>query len=87
MRPRTTAGITYDVWFDYARLEDGALKDLREEGATQEVLDGSIGHVRGVYERAVSHVPPGGEKRHGRRPMARLCFVQGNRNQCTSYQV
>jgi len=44
----------YDVWFDYARLEEGALRDLREEGATPEELDGSIGRVREVYE-GLSH--------------------------------
>ncbi|KAH9848939.1 hypothetical protein C2E23DRAFT_888769 [Lenzites betulinus] len=27
-------GRNYDVWFDYARLEEGALRDLREEGST-----------------------------------------------------
>ncbi|KIM45805.1 hypothetical protein M413DRAFT_440843 [Hebeloma cylindrosporum] len=63
----THDGRNYDVWFDYARLEEGALGDLREEGATQEELNGSISRVREVYERAVSQVPPGGEKRHWRR--------------------
>ena len=26
------AGRNYDVWFDYARLEEGAWRDLKEEG-------------------------------------------------------
>ncbi|KAH7104467.1 pre-mRNA-splicing factor CLF1 [Auriculariales sp. MPI-PUGE-AT-0066] len=55
----------YDVWFDYARLEEGALKAIRdeEEDGEQE----AITRVREVYERAVSNVPPGQEKRHWRR--------------------
>ncbi len=48
----------YDVWFDYTRLEEGALRDLREEGSTKEEVDGAISRVREVYERAVSQVPP-----------------------------
>ncbi|KZV67380.1 pre-mRNA-splicing factor CLF1 [Peniophora sp. CONT] len=60
-------GRNYDVWFDYARLEEGAYKDLIEEGATAEEEEGALGRVREVYERAVAQVPPGGEKRHWRR--------------------
>ena len=60
-------GRNYDVWFDYARLEEGALQDLREEGATAEEEQAAIGRVRELYERAVAQVPPGGEKRHWRR--------------------
>ena len=60
-------GRNYDVWFDYSRLEEGALKDLRDEGATSEEEEQAIGRVREVYERAVAQVPPGGEKRHWRR--------------------
>ncbi|CAL1701447.1 unnamed protein product [Somion occarium] len=60
-------GRNYDVWFDYARLEEGALKDLREEGVSTEDEEQAIGRVREVYERAVAQVPPGGEKRHWRR--------------------
>ncbi|PPQ88783.1 hypothetical protein CVT25_010469 [Psilocybe cyanescens] len=60
-------GKNYDVWFDYARLEEGAYRDLKDEGSTREELDAAIGRVREVYERAVSQVPPGGEKRHWRR--------------------
>ncbi|KAG9045708.1 NineTeen Complex (NTC) component [Tulasnella sp. UAMH 9824] len=52
----------YDVWFDYVRLEEDAFKTDRDEGG-----DPSPEKVRDVYERAVSHVPPGGEKRHWRR--------------------
>lgn len=60
-------GRNYDVWFDYARLEEGALKDVREEGATVEEGEQAVGRVREVYERAVAQVPPGGDKRHWRR--------------------
>jgi len=60
-------GRNYDVWFDYARLEEGALKDLREEGVTSEEEARSTGRIREVYERAVAQVPPGGEKKHWRR--------------------
>ena len=60
-------GRNYDVWFDYARLEEGALKDLRDEGVTQDEEQAAITRVREVYERAVAQVPPGGEKRHWRR--------------------
>ncbi|KIO33062.1 hypothetical protein M407DRAFT_65845 [Tulasnella calospora MUT 4182] len=52
----------YDVWFDYVRLEEDAFKTDLDEGG-----DPSPEKVRDVYERAVSHVPPGGEKRHWRR--------------------
>ena len=60
-------GRNYDVWFDYARLEEGALRELREEGATSEEEERATNRVREVYERAVAQVPPGGEKRHWRR--------------------
>ncbi|KAJ6623458.1 hypothetical protein B0H10DRAFT_2162458 [Mycena sp. CBHHK59/15] len=60
-------GRNYDVWFDYARLEEGAWRDLKDEGATAEEEEAAAGRVREVYERAVSQVPPGGEKRHWRR--------------------
>lgn len=50
----------YDIWFDYARLEEDAFKADRS--------DESLGRVREVYERAVAQVPPSGdEKRHWRR--------------------
>ena len=55
------------MWFDYARLEEGALKDIRDEGVTQDEEQAAITRVREVYERAVAQVPPGGEKRHWRR--------------------
>jgi crooked neck len=42
----------YDIWFDYARLE--------ETGGDQE-------RVRDVYERAIAQIPPTQEKRHWRR--------------------
>jgi crooked neck len=57
----------YDAWFDYARLEEGAYLDVKEEGATSDELDASVGRIREVYERAVAQVPPGGEKCHWRR--------------------
>ncbi|KAK7060421.1 NineTeen Complex (NTC) component [Paramarasmius palmivorus] len=57
----------YDVWFDYARLEEGALRDLKEEGATPEEEEVAVTRVREVYEQAVAQVPPGNEKRHWRR--------------------
>ncbi|KAJ6597040.1 pre-mRNA-splicing factor CLF1 [Mycena vulgaris] len=60
-------GRNYDVWFDYARLEEGAWRDLKDEGATTEEEEAATVRVREVYERAVSQVPPGGEKRHWRR--------------------
>ena len=60
-------GHNYDAWFDYSRLEEGALRDAREEGATPEEIEAAIGRIREVYERAVAHVPPGGQKRHWRR--------------------
>ncbi|KAI0595000.1 cell cycle control protein [Biscogniauxia sp. FL1348] len=42
----------YDVWFDYARLEE---------------MSGDLDRVRDVYERAVAQIPPTQEKRHWRR--------------------
>lgn len=63
----TQDGRNYDVWFDYVRLEEGALRTLREEGGTKEEEDAALERVRDVYERAVAHVPPGQEKRHWRR--------------------
>ncbi|GAA5830801.1 hypothetical protein JCM11251_001079 [Rhodosporidiobolus azoricus] len=50
----------YDVWFDYARLEEDAFRG--EEGA-----EDALKRVREVYERAVAQVPPSDEKRHWRR--------------------
>ncbi|KAG1725259.1 uncharacterized protein EDB91DRAFT_1239868 [Suillus paluster] len=63
----TQDGRNYDVWFDYVRLEEAALRTLREEGGTKEEEDAALERVRDVYERAVAHVPPGQEKRHWRR--------------------
>ncbi|KIY69140.1 protein prenylyltransferase [Cylindrobasidium torrendii FP15055 ss-10] len=60
-------GRNYDVWFDYARLEEGAYQDLLAEGATPEEEEASIARIREVYERAVAQLPPGNEKRHWRR--------------------
>jgi len=42
----------YDIWFDYARLEE-ASRDYNR--------------VRDVYERAIAQIPPTQEKRHWRR--------------------
>ncbi|GBC00313.1 hypothetical protein RclHR1_03810002 [Rhizophagus clarus] len=42
----------YDIWFDYARLEENA---------------GDIEKVREIYERAIAQVPPTQEKRFWRR--------------------
>ena len=42
----------YDVWFDYARLEE---------------TGGDAEQIREVYERAIAQVPPTKEKRHWRR--------------------
>lgn len=60
-------GRNYDIWFDYARLEEGAVRDLKDEGTTTKEEEAAVGRVREVYERAVAQVPPGGEKRHWRR--------------------
>lgn len=57
----------YDVWFDYARLEEGAFRSLREEDGSEEEVEAAINRVREVYERAVAQVPPGELKRHWRR--------------------
>lgn len=42
----------YDVWFDYARLEE---------------ISGDVDRIRDVYERAIAQIPPTQEKRHWRR--------------------
>lgn len=42
----------YDIWFDYARLEE---------------TSGDSDRVRDVYERAIAQIPPTQEKRHWRR--------------------
>jgi len=41
------------VWFDYARLEEGALRDLRDEGFTQETEHAAIEFNRActLYEK------------------------------------
>ncbi|KAI0320391.1 pre-mRNA-splicing factor CLF1 [Amylostereum chailletii] len=63
----THDGRNYDVWYDYARLEEGAYRQVKEEGATDEEEEQAARRVREVYERAVAQVPPGGDKRHWRR--------------------
>jgi crooked neck len=42
----------YDIWIDYARLEESG---------------GDADRVRDVYERAIAQIPPSQEKRHWRR--------------------
>ncbi|KAJ5482199.1 hypothetical protein N7475_001011 [Penicillium sp. IBT 31633x] len=42
----------YDIWFDFARLEE---------------TSGNPERVRDIYERAIAQVPPSQEKRHWRR--------------------
>lgn len=42
----------YDIWFDFARLEE---------------TSGDPDRVRDVYERAIAQIPPSQEKRHWRR--------------------
>ncbi|KAJ5995404.1 Pre-mRNA-splicing factor clf1 [Penicillium waksmanii] len=42
----------YDIWFDFARLEETA---------------GDPERVRDIYERAIAQIPPSQEKRHWRR--------------------
>ncbi|KAL9097971.1 MAG: hypothetical protein Q9163_006271 [Psora crenata] len=44
--------MNYDIWFDYARLEESTDDPER---------------TRDVYERAIAHLPPTQEKRHWRR--------------------
>ncbi|ORY92420.1 hypothetical protein BCR35DRAFT_348818 [Leucosporidium creatinivorum] len=55
----------YDVWFDYARLEEDAYRSAQEVGEQQGKE--ALARVREVYERAVAQVPPSEEKRHWRR--------------------
>ncbi|EPZ37048.1 hypothetical protein O9G_004459 [Rozella allomycis CSF55] len=42
----------YDVWFDYARLEEANKDSVK---------------IREIYERAISQIPPTAEKKHWRR--------------------
>src|SRR5688572_21438668 len=60
-------GRNYDAWFDYSRLEEAALHDLVEEGASEDEKQVAIARIREVYERAVAQIPPGLDKRHWRR--------------------
>lgn len=57
----------YDIWFDYARLEEGARRGAIDDGEDDAAVEEATGRVREVYERAVAFVPPGKEKRHWRR--------------------
>jgi crooked neck len=60
-------GRNYDAWFDYARLEERALLDIKEDGGSVEEEEKAVGRVREIYERAIAQVPPGEVKRHWRR--------------------
>jgi crooked neck len=57
----------YDTWFDFARLEEDALRALREDGEDEDEIEKAIGRVREVYERAVANKPLANEKRLWRR--------------------
>ena len=48
----------YDVWFDYARLEESSFSGADDDNPDR---------VRDVYERAIAQIPPTQEKRHWRR--------------------
>jgi crooked neck len=62
-----TDPFNYDTWFDFARLEEDALRALRDDGEEEEQLDQAVTRVREVYERAVANVPMANEKRMWRR--------------------
>jgi crooked neck len=57
----------YDTWFDFARLEEDALRALRDDGEDEDEIEKAIGRVREVYERAVANKPLANEKRLWRR--------------------
>jgi crooked neck len=57
----------YDTWFDFARLEEDALRSLRDDGEDEEQIDKAVARVREVYERAVAKVPLASEKHMWRR--------------------
>lgn len=57
----------YDTWFDFARLEEDALRTLHDDGEDEELVDKAVARVREVYERAVANVPLANEKRMWRR--------------------
>ncbi|CAH7687238.1 hypothetical protein BY996DRAFT_6434315 [Phakopsora pachyrhizi] len=54
--------LNYDVWFEYARLEESALKSCDHDDPSQ-----AIERIREVYERAVAQIPPSDDKRYWRR--------------------
>ncbi|PLW18900.1 hypothetical protein PCASD_22035 [Puccinia coronata f. sp. avenae] len=54
--------LNYDVWFEYARLEESALKSCDHDSPEK-----AVERIREVYERAVAQVPPSAEKRYWRR--------------------
>jgi crooked neck len=47
-------GRNYNVWFDYAWLEESAFRDVKSEGTTAEAEEQAVGRVQEVYERAVA---------------------------------
>ena len=38
-------GCNYDAWFDYTRLEEGALQTLHKEGSTEDEENATIERV------------------------------------------
>lgn len=50
-------GRNYDVWLNYAHLEEAAWRDLKAEGITLEEKEAATVRVRELYERAVAQVP------------------------------
>lgn len=77
-------GRHHDVWFDYARLEEGALRNLREEGSTDEE-ERATNRVHEVYERAVAQVPLEGEKCHWRHYTSSSCTTRCSRRSRSRY--
>jgi crooked neck len=65
----TDAKMNYDIWFDYARLEEDTFRSLVAVGLPNDSQDvvAALQRVRDVYDRAVAIVPPSQEKRHWRR--------------------
>ena len=43
-------GCNYDAWFDYAQLEDGALRTLWEQGCTEDEENEAVERMRDIYE-------------------------------------
>ena len=47
----------YDVWMDYAKLEENELYEGIEQGVQEGIKAQVVERVRGVYSRATSYVP------------------------------